>query len=278
MGIKYLNSYLKRKCKTVLPKIELWDLRGKTVVIDASIYMYRFAAQDSLIEGMYQLTMLLLDHRITPIYVFDGAPPPEKADVIQRRRQDRIRAETKLAEMELSNDTKRIQLYKRRATRIRRTDVDDIKELLTACGVEWYQAKGEADQLCVHLVKKGRAWACLSEDMDMLVYGCERVLRYLSIFRKTVVLYQLSDILYILQMSFEDFQQICVRSGTDYQKGENLFSVLTKYESGGLEKVDASPFHIPDSLEYERKESSSMNRNALHAVLKNHGFVFVNET
>lgn len=278
MGIKYLNSYLKRKCNTVLPKIELWDLRGKTVVIDASIYMYRFAAQDSLMEGMYQLTMLLLDHRITPIYVFDGAPPPEKAGVIQRRRQDRIRAETKLAEMELTNDTKRIQLYKRRATRIRRSEVDEIKRLLTACGVEWYQAAGEADQLCVHLVTKGTAWACLSEDMDMLVYGCERVLRYLSIFRKTVVLYQLSDILSTLQIPFEDFQQICVRSGTDYQKGENLFSVLTKYESGALDKVDASPFHIPDSLEYERKGGSSMNRSALHDVLKNHGFVFVNET
>ena len=80
MGIKHLNSYLKRTCRNILPKVSLWDLRGKRVAIDASIYMYRFASQDALVDGMYQLTMLLLDNRITPLYVFDGPPPPEKAE------------------------------------------------------------------------------------------------------------------------------------------------------------------------------------------------------
>ena len=278
MGIKYLNSYLKRKCKGVLPKVTLWDLRGKRVAIDASIYMYRFAAQDALMEGMYQLTMLLLDHRITPLYVFDGAPPPEKAELIKRRQQERRCAEMKLAEMEESNDTKNLNLYKRRSTRLRRSDVGGVKEMLTACGVTWYQASGEADQLCVRLVKTNEAWACMSEDMDMLVYGCDRVLRYVSVFNKTAVMYSLPDILSTLGVSFEDFQKICILSGTDYHKGSNLYSVLNEYESGTLGDADVTMFQLSETLSYDVYDQSTMDRPKLHAILKRYGFVFVNET
>ena len=281
MGIKYLNSYLKRTCKEVLPKITLWKLRGKKVVVDSSIYMYRFAAQEALIEGMYQLTMLLLDHRITPIYVFDGVPPPEKAELIERRRQERIHAENKLAQMERENNLKNLELYKRRSTRIRKSEVDVVKQMLTACGVTWYQASGEADQLCVQLVKSKQAWACMSEDMDMLVYGCERVLRYISIFQKTVVLYSLSDILSKINIPFEDFQKICVLSGTDYAKGSNLYSILNKYEAGQLDvlsKADTKMFQLPSSLSFKMQSTSSMDQTKLQALLKQHGFVFVNET
>ena len=39
----------------------------------------------------------------------------------------------------------------------------------------YYTAINEADELCASMVINGFAWACLSEDMDMFVYGCTRV-------------------------------------------------------------------------------------------------------
>ena len=43
MGIQYLNSYLKKSTKKdSLLKIKLKELFGKTIVIDTSIYLYRF--------------------------------------------------------------------------------------------------------------------------------------------------------------------------------------------------------------------------------------------
>lgn len=243
--------------------------------------MYRFAAQDALIEGMYQFTMLLLDHRITPIFVFDGAPPPEKSDLIKHRRRERRRAELKLIEMEKTNDTKNLNLYKRRITRLRRSQVYTVKSMLTACGVTWYQASGEADQLCAKLVRGNHAWACMSEDMDMLVYGCSKVLRYVSILQKTVVLYSLDDILSKLNIPFSDFQKICILSGTDYQKGRsNLYSILTKYDNGEREMLndaDTSMFQLPNNLEYEVSGALKIDRDKLRTILKEHGFVFVNE-
>ena len=66
------------------------------------------------------------------------------------------------------------------------------------------------------MVIDGTAWACMSEDTDMFVYGCPRVLRYVSLIHFTCVLYTMDGILKELQMSQSDFSEVCVLSGTDY--------------------------------------------------------------
>jgi flap endonuclease-1 len=280
MGIKHLNSYLKRTCKTAITPITLWDIRGKTVVIDASIYMYRFAAQDMLIEGMYQLTMLLHDHRIRPLYVFDGTPPPEKDEVLQRRRLERANAYAKYEEMRAQNKTKQMEMYKRQSTRLKRSEIDEVKRLLTNCGATWYQATGEADILCAYLMKINEAWACMSDDMDMFVYGCARVIRGVNIYKKTAMMYDLSDILTALQMSFDTFKRICILSGTDYYKGAGLYSILMKCTSTPeesttlLETANVTPFEVPDGLGYEKQFANHVNELELRKLLSRHGFVF----
>jgi len=52
--------------------------------------------------------------------------------------------------------------------------------------------------------------------MDMFVYGCTRVIRYLSLFNKTAMLYDTKGILEKLRLSQKDLREICVLSGTDY--------------------------------------------------------------
>ena len=42
MGIKYLNRFLQENCKQSINKINLNELSGKKIVIDTSIYMYRY--------------------------------------------------------------------------------------------------------------------------------------------------------------------------------------------------------------------------------------------
>ena len=56
----------------------------------------------------------------------------------------------------------------------------------------------------------------LSDDMDMFVYGCTRVIRNISLLNKTVLFYDMNNILTDLCMSEEHFKQILVLSGTDY--------------------------------------------------------------
>jgi hypothetical protein len=54
--------------------------------------------------------------------------------------------------------------------------------------------------------------------MDMFAYGCDRVLRHLSLSKHTVLIYDLKEILDQIQMTKCEFRQVLVLSGTDYNK------------------------------------------------------------
>ena len=226
MGIQGLNRFMRSNCLDGIKQICLWELKGKTIAVDASIYMYRFQGEGALIDGIYQMVSLMHYHRITAIFVFDGKPPAEKHDLLQKRREDKAAAEAAyknvqeriktcdeddLADLETEADNLRKQFI-----RLTQEDIDTVKNLLTLMGVNYYECEGESDSVCAKMVQKKIAYACLSEDMDMFVYGCPRVLRYLSLLKSNVVLYDLGIILNQLHLSFEDFQTICVVSGTDY--------------------------------------------------------------
>jgi hypothetical protein len=229
MGIKYLNRFLKENCsKNSIRKINLNQLKSKTIVIDASIYMYKYIAENALIENMYLLISLLLTNNITPLFIFDGKPPPEKYALLQQRKLQKKTAEDKYNELmaeykdeELDPDKKlllfqEMKTLKNQFVRLTETDKNKVKELLDAYGVMYYVSPGEADDICAYMVITGKAWACLSDDMDMFVYGCTRVIRNISLLNKTVLFYDMNNILTDLCMSEEHFKQILVLSGTDY--------------------------------------------------------------
>jgi 5'-3' exonuclease len=107
--------------------------------------------------------------------------------------------------------------------------IEKVKELIRAYGATYYDAPGEADELCALLVNTNKVWACLSEDMDLFVYGCKRVLRYISLNNQTAVLYYTKGILKELNISQNEFREICVLSGTDYNINVNV-NVLNLFD------------------------------------------------
>jgi hypothetical protein len=109
-----------------------------------------------------------------------------------------------------------MDMLKRKFVHISKKDIENVKTLIRSYGATYYDAPGEADELCALLTIKGKVWACLSEDMDMFVYGCPRVLRYLSLLNHTVVLYDMKNILEMLSISQKELREICILSGTDY--------------------------------------------------------------
>lgn len=234
MGIKNLNRFLLDQCqKTSIKKTSLKQLRGKTIVVDTSIYMYKFSGQDALLENFYLMISLFRKHQIAPLFVFDGKPPPEKRALLVERHNIKKQAEEKYAELEkemqniqTSTDgftgeaqkemALEMECLKKQFIRIRQKDTKSVKALIQAYGCSYYEAEGEADKVCAQMVVSGKAWACLSDDMDMFVYGCSRVLRHLSLLNSTVLLYDMELILQDLGWSEQLFKQIMVISGTDY--------------------------------------------------------------
>jgi hypothetical protein len=193
---------------------------------------------NALMENMYLFISILKSYSITPIFVFEGKPPPEKKELLARRRQEKNEAKQKymdcmnVLELETSVERKQELLFeienlKKQFIKIKDEDICKVKNLMDCYGIEYYDAPGEADILCSYLVKTNKAWACLSDDMDMFLYGCNRVVRHISLLNHTAVYYDMAEILKDLQLDEKTFRDIMVLSGTDY----NIHSNTTLFET-----------------------------------------------
>jgi hypothetical protein len=238
MGIKHLNNFLIENCSTnAIHKLHLRCLANKTVVVDTSIYLYKFAEKNAVAENMYLLISVFREYNITPVFVFDGKPPPEKKEMLLKRKIEKDAAETRFKELQSSlpaavattsnidastNEVlKEMDALKRKFVRVSDSDIRQAKSIMSAYGVPYIESHGESDQLCAFLVKHGFAWACVSDDMDMFLYGCPRVLRHVSLLNHDVIQYVTKQILHDLDMSQEVFNDIAILSGTDYNVKEH---------------------------------------------------------
>ena len=113
MGIKYLNKYLQSNCSNSIKQISLHDLRNKRIVIDTSIYLYRFLGEKALLENFYLMISIFREHNIIPLFVFDGKPPKEKYDLLEKRKK---------AIVEKRRATLELRKKEQHQTRIRRSD------------------------------------------------------------------------------------------------------------------------------------------------------------
>jgi len=312
MGIRYLNQYLKENCSNAIQCVSLTKLSGKKIVVDTSIYMYKFETENMLLENMYLLLSILRHYNIIAIFIFDGKAPIEKKMVLEQRFHDRKNAEIEYKQLEIKlanvdEEEKReiidsMDQLKKKIVHITKEKVQKVKDLITYFGSSYYDAPGEADVLCALLMRNKMVWACLSEDMDMFVYGCERVMRYFSLIHHTVVLYTMKDILHELTMTQIEFREICILSGTDYKSSNTSLFEIIKYFKKYKDDInkDESSFYlwlIKENIEidleilekintmFDTKETDDLKKikiintpiqyTGLAELLKPEGFIFV---
>ena len=248
MGVRFLNTLIKRKAPSALKYVSLSQYSGKTIVIDTSIYIHKYLASNSLMESMYFMISQFKHLNITPVFIFDGVAPAEKKGVLNARASVRENAleqynrlDTLLHKSDETSDPststsstasaaysvdcgcecpeqirRRMQSLKRRFMRISNFELNELKRLMREFGVEYIESDGESDLLCAYLVKCGFAQACMSDDMDLFLYGCPVVLRHVNIWHSTGVEYTLDTILRDMAVSLHGFQMVCILSGTDY--------------------------------------------------------------
>jgi hypothetical protein len=323
MGIKQLNYFLMENCSAKsIYKASLRQFANKTLVIDTSIYLYKFAEKDAVAENMYLMISVLRQHNITPVFVFDGKPPPEKKALLIKRKLEKDAAEEKYNALKIEAESGTVSAktlhemdaLKRQFVRVSDADIAKSKEIMTAYGVPYIESRGESDHLCAFLVRHGFAWACVSDDMDMFLYGCPRVIRHLSLLNHEGIYYDMESILAELEMTQSIFNDIAILSGTDYNMKEQkslgatvrLYVEYRKWayysrdpktfyewllettdyidDVGSLEKV-RKMFDLDLYLENHREEfkaivdampfhSKPVATESLQEILKSDGFIF----
>ena len=178
--------------------IELGDLRGKRLAVDANGELYQFLALIRLPDGtplrdsqgritshlsglFYRTTRLIADFGLQLAFVFDGRPPVEKAAEITRRRAVRARYEAEAAEARRVGDLARAYSKSTMTSRLTPEMIASAKQLLTLMGLPVVQAPSEAEAQAAHMARLGDVWAAASKDYDALLFGAPRLVRFLTI-------------------------------------------------------------------------------------------------
>jgi exonuclease-1 len=182
---------------------------------------------------------LLLDSGITPIIVFDGANLPMKSLTEQNRKESRISRKSKgLEYLKLGDRTKAIECFQ--------TCIDvtplmafEFIKALKAANIEFIVAPYEADAQLTFLNLSGYISAVLTEDSDLISFGCTKVLYKLRPdgYCIEILKESLGNIKEMRFWSSERFRQMCILSGCDYLNSIPGIGVKTAMKH--LEKTDA---------------------------------------
>jgi len=294
MGVRDLNYLIKRFNRTSIREMSLHGLKGKRIAIDIQLYIYKALIQGKCpIEYIHTQILHLERCRIVPIYVFDGKPPVEKMDEIQRRQVRRSRSLEVIRYLEttiqssLSNATTpvavepdtssrkenvllaKIDELKKNVVSIQRKTKQSVRYLCNIMGVQYVEESDyEADQIIGMMYRNGEIDGCISEDNDMLVYGCDKLYRFYKLNSNYIVEYDLPSILSDLHITREQFVDLCILCGNDYYKkfryticvdnGSDAlknsvlaYYLIMKYHS--IDTIDVlKKSYIPSNMDYER--------------------------
>jgi len=224
MGVKLLNTFLKAKCPRAIKERHWKFLSGKKIVVDINNYMYKFLSEDNLKGGFIRMCDMFIYYKITPLFVFDGKPPKFKMNELKRRAYERKLTKKVYEENKKCLCRKKEIELKRKMVSVKEEDVECIKNLLDGYGMKYMKAPNESDELCCKLVNCGKVYACLSEDMDMFVYGCKRILRnYCNC--NYINYYEINIILNYMKITLKDFRYLALVSNIK----ENIFKLYDFY-------------------------------------------------
>ncbi len=130
-----------------------------------------------------------------------------------------------------------------------------LKDLLRHMGVQAVQAPGEAEAHASYLCAVGHVDAVLTEDSDVLAYGCPRSLSKLDVSTGMCTEVHIGDVYRSMGLSYSSFVDLCILCGTDYNtnmKGvgpEKAYKLITTL--GNLEAVERAGYPV-ECLRYQR--------------------------
>lgn len=181
-------------------EIQLSELKGKTIAVDAFNTIYQFLSSirqpdgtplmdskqrvTSHLSGLFYRNVALMQEGIKLIYVFDGQYHELKGKTHTLRNAAKKNMQDKYEKAVEEEDVDGMKSYSRGFMRLTSEMIAESKDLLEAMGIAVVQAPGEGEMQAAELVKSGQAYAVSSQDYDALVVGGTRLIQNLTLARK----------------------------------------------------------------------------------------------
>lgn len=196
-----------------------------------------YAIDTICIDKLFRMLMRYMNNGIVPILVYDGPKKARKADTLNKRQAVEDRSQTRVNYLrEEYTDVDPIFIPYAVVDELRNiltvTDkapynsIIAIRDFFISLGIPHVMADGEAERTCALMVHDGVCPAAQSSDGDALASHCNVVIREeADYYRQTdrgafgeagFRVAVLDDLLKELDLNFEQFQELCIYSGTDF--------------------------------------------------------------
>lgn len=189
MGVALTELLIKKE-------ITVDSLQGKTIVVDAPMWLYQFLSSirqrdgslltdsngnpTSHLVGLFARMLNMHQQNIKLAFVFDGEPPSLKKKVLQQRKVIKQEAEKKYKEAVKVEDKELMKRYASMTSRLTKDMVQEAKDLVRACGLPVIEAPSEAEAQAALIVREEKAFAISTNDADALLFGAPRIVRNLN--------------------------------------------------------------------------------------------------
>jgi hypothetical protein len=249
MGVPGLIGVLERICgheRWIKMKVSTQKLKeraaivGRTnvIAVDAMNFLFYLAGlkeSRGYEEEVVGFCNLLREFGLKALCIFDSAELSEERQKRAKIRKAQRREATK--ELEESGDkedlnnvmnARRLEVLRTRTICVTPSQVARAREIFEQSGVcEVVEAPDEADTECVDAVNNRRAFACLSNDSDMFVTGCSRILRMYSPGENTFELWDVKRLYNYLHLSQEQFSELVKMPEGERRSHSELYNVIT---------------------------------------------------
>ena len=153
-------------------------------------------------------------------------------------------------------DRRKVKQKRKQIFNISKKDFDIVKNLFNILKIPYYIAPWEAEKMCAKLCIDGLVDAVLSEDTDVLAYNSPTFLSKMDTRSEVCTSVNFLDIIRELNVNKEQFLDICIMCGTDYNKNIpkigviNAFKLIKKHKN--IENIEKNTKHNTNILKYKR--------------------------
>ncbi|XP_019776159.1 exonuclease 1 isoform X1 [Tursiops truncatus] len=226
MGIQGLLQFIKEASEP----IHMRKYKGQVVAVDTYCWLHKgaVACAEKLAKGeptdkyvgfCMKFVNMLLSHGIKPILVFDGCTLPSKKEVERCRRERRQANLLKGKQLLREGKVSEARECFTRSINITHAMAHNVIKAARSQGVDCLVAPYEADAQLAYLNKAGIVQAVITEDSDLLAFGCKKVILKMDQFGNGLevdqarlgMCKQLGDV-----FTEEKFRYMCILSGCDY--------------------------------------------------------------